>query len=136
MLARTTAAAAALAILTLPALAEPGPHPATLAGHAVMPALSFVDPPEDAPADLRVSGKFTTGRRVEAPGTVEGTSGDRPTGVKLPFRPESGLSQLTMRPLPWGSRAALHAAAIPTAAEVGVLAEPTPQVPAPAIFRP
>jgi hypothetical protein len=60
--------------------------PAVLVGHAVLPALSFVDAPADAPADLKVSGKFTTGRRVEALGTVEGTSGDRPTGVKLPFR--------------------------------------------------
>jgi hypothetical protein len=60
--------------------------PAVLAGHAVLPALSFVDAPADAPADLKISGKFTTGKRVEALGTVEGTSGDRPTGVKLPFR--------------------------------------------------
>jgi len=60
--------------------------PALLAGHAVLPAQSFVDAPADAPADLKVSGKFTTGKRVEALGTVEGTSGDRPTGVKLPFR--------------------------------------------------
>jgi hypothetical protein len=60
--------------------------PAVLAGHAVLPALSFVEAPADAPADLKISGKFTTGKRVEALGTVEGTSGDRPTGVKLPFR--------------------------------------------------
>jgi hypothetical protein len=60
--------------------------PAVLAGHEVLPALSFVEAPADAPADLKISGKFTTGKRVEALGTVEGTSGDRPTGVKLPFR--------------------------------------------------
>ncbi len=60
--------------------------PALLAGHAVLPAQSFVDAPADAPPDLKVSGKFTTGKRVEALGSVEGTSGDRPTGVKLPFR--------------------------------------------------
>ncbi|MGO4526951.1 esterase-like activity of phytase family protein [Microvirga sp. 2MCAF35] len=60
--------------------------PAVLAGHAVLPALSFVDAPADAPADLKVSGKFTTGKRIDALGTVEGTSGDRPTGVKLPFK--------------------------------------------------
>lgn len=33
--------------------------PATLAGHAVLPAASFVTPPADAPAALQVSGKFT-----------------------------------------------------------------------------
>ncbi|WP_457093470.1 esterase-like activity of phytase family protein [Microvirga sp. P5_D2] len=60
--------------------------PAVLAGHAVLPAQSLVEAPADAPADLKVSGKFTTGKRVEALGTVEGTSGDRPTGVKLPFK--------------------------------------------------
>lgn len=68
------------------ALAADGAHPATLAGHAVLPAESFVEAPADAPDDLKVAGKFTTGRRVEAPGSVEGKSDGRPTGVKLPFR--------------------------------------------------
>src|SRR3712207_8951319 len=68
--------------------------PAVLAGHAVLPALSFVDAPADAPADLKVSGKFTTGKRVEAFGTVEGTSGDRPTGVKIPFRGQIGRAHV------------------------------------------
>ncbi|MDR6889669.1 MULTISPECIES: esterase-like activity of phytase family protein [Variovorax] len=60
--------------------------PATLAGHAVLPAQSFVGAPKDAPADLQVSGKFTSGRRVEALGTVEGLSGGRGTGVSVPFK--------------------------------------------------
>src|SRR5690348_9132450 len=60
--------------------------PATLAGHAVLPAQSFVAAPKDAPADLQVSGKFTTGKRVEAVGSVEGLSGGRGTGVSLPFK--------------------------------------------------
>jgi len=34
--------------------------PATLAGHAVLPAMSLIPAPKDAPADLQVSGKFTT----------------------------------------------------------------------------
>ena len=59
---------------------------ATLAGHAVLPAQSFVAAPKDAPADLQLSGKFTSGQRVEAPGTVEGLSGGRGTGVSLPFK--------------------------------------------------
>jgi hypothetical protein len=60
--------------------------PATLAGHAVLPAQSFVAAPKDAPADLQVSGKFTSGKRVEALGTVEGLSGGRGTGVSVPFK--------------------------------------------------
>ena len=60
--------------------------PATLAGHAVLPAQSFVAAPKDAPADLQASGKFTSGKRVEALGTVEGLSAGRGTGVSLPFK--------------------------------------------------
>ena len=60
-------------------------YPATLAGHAVLPAASFISAPKDAPADLQVSGKFTTGARVEQIGSVEGLSAGRPTGISLPF---------------------------------------------------
>ncbi|MDQ0043263.1 esterase-like activity of phytase family protein [Variovorax boronicumulans] len=60
--------------------------PATLAGHAVLPAQSFVAAPKDAPADLQASGKFTSGKRVEALGTIEGLSGGRGTGVSVPFK--------------------------------------------------
>ena len=60
--------------------------PSTLAGHAVLPAQSFVPAPQDAPADLQVSGKFSNGKRTEAVGTVEGMSFGRGTGVSLPFQ--------------------------------------------------
>jgi hypothetical protein len=63
-----------------------GVFPATLAGHVVMPAKSFVAAPKDAPQDLQVSGKFSNGQRTEALGAVEGMSGGRPTGVSLPFK--------------------------------------------------
>ena len=55
-------------------------HQATLAGHVVLPAATFIEPPADAPADLKTSGKFATGpTRVEALGSVEGKSrGVRP----------------------------------------------------------
>ncbi len=74
-------------------------YPATLAGHAVMPAQTFISAPQDAPADLRVSGKFTTGQRVEKIGSVEGKSAGRPTGVSLPFKGQpvqghSGIKRL------------------------------------------
>jgi hypothetical protein len=70
--------------LSLPAAAQQE-FTATLAGHALLPAESFLAAPADAPPDLKVSGKFTTGSRVEALNTVEGRSAGRPTGVKLPF---------------------------------------------------
>jgi len=38
------------------------------------------------PDDLKTSGKYTTGRRVDAIGSVMGKSFERPTGVSLPFK--------------------------------------------------
>jgi hypothetical protein len=91
--------ALAAVALAFPAQADQV-FPATLAGHAVLPALSFIDMPADAPADLRVSGKFTTGKRVEAIGSVEGQSAGRPTGVSLPFKgqPLQGHSGIKRMP--------------------------------------
>ncbi|MGJ5206672.1 esterase-like activity of phytase family protein [Bradyrhizobium sp. HKCCYLR20261] len=78
---------AALALSTGAALAQgEGEFPAKLAGHAVLPAESFIDAPADAPDDLKTSGKYTTGKRVEAIGSVMGKSYERPTGVSLPFK--------------------------------------------------
>ena len=86
---------AATALIALPALAQQQ-FPATLEGHAILPAATFVNPPEDAPASLRVSGKYTTAdrHRVDAIGTVPGMDGIRPTGLSLPFngQPVQGLS--------------------------------------------
>lgn len=59
--------------------------PVTLAGHAILPAKTLIPAPKDAPVDLQVSGKFTTGKRVEQLGSVEGLSAGRPTGLSLPF---------------------------------------------------
>jgi len=61
-------------------------YPATLAGHAVLPANSLIAAPKDAPADLQTSGKFTSGKRVDKLGSVEGLSAGRPTGISLPFK--------------------------------------------------
>ena len=92
------AAGLAVSFLVRPALADP--HNAVLAGHVVIPALTFVDPPADAPADLKTSGKFTTGVRIDAVGAVEGRSKGRPTGVKLPFngQPAQGHSGIKRMP--------------------------------------
>ena len=60
--------------------------PATLAGHAILPVNSTVPAPSNAPTDLQVSGKFTTGKRVDTLGQVEGKSADRPTGMHIPIK--------------------------------------------------
>ncbi|MEY0876523.1 esterase-like activity of phytase family protein [Providencia manganoxydans] len=59
--------------------------PATLAGHAILAVDSTVPAPKDAPQDLHVSGKYTTGNRVDELGKVEGKSADHPTGMSVPI---------------------------------------------------
>ncbi len=75
----------AAAVLCLPRAQAQTEFPATLAGHAILPAPSFIAAPADAPADLRFSGKFTTGVRVERLDSVEGRSANRLTGISVPF---------------------------------------------------
>ncbi len=73
----------------------PKEYPAKLLGHALLPANTLVPAPGDAPADLKVSGKFTTpGKRIEQVGSVMGLSGGRPTGLSTPFagQPVQGFS--------------------------------------------
>ncbi|WP_416190827.1 esterase-like activity of phytase family protein [Neisseria sp. CCUG12390] len=82
---RTTLVYAALVSLFTPAVASAQAHEAVLAGHAVLPAKTFIQAPHDAPETLRYSGKFTTSSRVENPESIEGKSDKRPTGVFLPF---------------------------------------------------
>ncbi|GLS13809.1 esterase-like activity of phytase family protein [Hydrogenophaga electricum] len=78
-------------------------YPATLAGHAILPAKTFIPAPKDAPADLKVSGKFTTGQRVDAVGSVEGKSAGRPTGVSLPFQGQPVQGHSGIKRMPDGS---------------------------------
>lgn len=90
-----TAGWCALSICAMPVQAQAvRAYPAQLAGHAVMPAMSMLQAPQDAPADLRSSGKFTTQPPTYTLGSVEGKSDNRPTGVKLPFdgQPRQGHS--------------------------------------------
>lgn len=84
-LSRLAACAALLCATSSSALAQQA-YPATLSGHAVLPALTLIAAPKDAPADLQTSGKFTTGSRVEKLASVEGKSVGRPTGIALPFK--------------------------------------------------
>ena len=74
-------------LISLPAsVLAKAAYPANLAGHAVLPAETYIPAPKSAPADLQVSGKFTTGQRVDKLASVEGVSAGRPTGVFLPFK--------------------------------------------------
>jgi hypothetical protein len=79
------------------AAAEATKFPATLMGHAVLAADTSVTAPADAPADLKVAGKFTApaGRRVDTIGAIEGTSflsakeAPHRTGHKMPMQGQS-----------------------------------------------
>ncbi|MFC5521528.1 esterase-like activity of phytase family protein [Polaromonas jejuensis] len=102
-LALIAAAAAALASSPLYAQTAVPAYSATLAGHVVMPAKSFIAAPKDAPQDLQISAKFTTGKRVEAVGTVEGLSAGRPTGVSLPFKGQPLQGHSGIKKMPDGS---------------------------------
>lgn len=79
------AAGAALVCAALaPAHAQQA-FPATLTGHAVMPAFTVIPAPADAPADLRHAGKFTTAQRVEKLGSVMGLYSRPPHGHQPAF---------------------------------------------------
>jgi len=100
-------AVAALALV--PVARAETTFPATLAGHAMIPAFTLLTPPADAPADAFVSGKFTGPARNHVPGSVMGTTGgqhgNRETGIALPFegQPFQGLSGFAMTPAADGS---------------------------------
>ena len=100
----STAIAVALAgtVAALPLHAQTA-FPATLAGHVVMPAQSFIAAPKDASDDLKISGKFTSGKRVDAIGTIEGLSAGRPTGVSLPFNGQPIQGHSGIKKMPDGS---------------------------------
>jgi hypothetical protein len=88
---RLTAAAALALAIAAPASAQPREFPATLAGHALIPAQRMILPPDDAPPAFRVSGRFTgTGNlRTDAIASIP-----QRTGIALPFvgQPLQGFS--------------------------------------------
>ena len=92
----------ALCVLALPSHAQDTQFPATLAGHALIPALTMIPAPADAPADAQISGKFTGAVRNMQPQSVMGDTGaahgKRPTGIMLPFngQPVQGFSGFAM----------------------------------------
>ena len=73
---------------------------ARVAGHAVLPAATFVAPPADAPPGFATSGRFTgpgnirNEQRGSVMGNVGPTYGNRETGLSLPFagQPVQGFS--------------------------------------------
>ncbi|HEY4199987.1 MAG TPA: esterase-like activity of phytase family protein [Devosiaceae bacterium] len=61
--------------------ADPVKYDAVLKAHAELPAASFVPAPADAPYEFQMSGRFTSGTRVEQ---LDGYH-DPKTGVGMPF---------------------------------------------------
>ena len=76
--------------------------PAKLAGHSILPAASYFQPPASAPELFATTGKFASPdrKRVDTVESIEGTSflsakeAPRKTGMKLPFKgqPYQGFS--------------------------------------------
>lgn len=93
-----TAAALGLALTA----AAQTKYPAVLEGHAILPAMTLVPAPADAPPELQISGRYAgpPGQRVDTPESVPGISAlsdktaPRPTGISLPLKgqPVQGLS--------------------------------------------
>ncbi|MHC1549801.1 esterase-like activity of phytase family protein [Phyllobacterium sp. K27] len=83
-------------MMALPVQAAEQEFPAKLVSHAILPANTMVQAPENAPEHLKTSGKFTTADRKRAVelGTVPGKDGVRLTGLSLPFdgQPLQGFS--------------------------------------------
>ena len=109
---------ALIALMTAPVVAQADvvgqTFPATLAGHAVIAPNTIIPAPEDAPASLKVSGKYAAGAaRVDEVGTIEGTTGgyhgNRGTGLSFPFegQPVQGFSGFAMERADDGSIIAL-----------------------------
>lgn len=100
-LRRALITAVLLAAPALPTLAQTAVR-AELAGHALLPAATFTAPPADAPAVLKMSGRYlhADGRRRDVPGSVPGIAflsdpkAPRPTGMDGPFngQPIQGFS--------------------------------------------
>ncbi|MCM0019739.1 MAG: esterase-like activity of phytase family protein [Tagaea sp.] len=93
------AVSVAALLAAAPALADQR-FPATLAGHAILPANTLIPAPADAPDAFKVSGKFagpgnTRNERLASVPGMSGTgAGARPTGLSFPFegQPVQGFS--------------------------------------------
>jgi hypothetical protein len=100
---KTPIAAIVVTLCCLQAVQAQTEFTSTLAGHALIPAQSFLPAPKDAPADLQISGKFTGGSRADVLGSVEGKSANRPTGVSVPFQGQPVQGHSGVKRMPDGS---------------------------------
>jgi hypothetical protein len=105
---RTLLAAALLAAAAFPAAADTR-FEATLAGHALLPAATFMQPPQGAPPGFALSGRFTgpENRRAEEPGSVPADTGAPTAGARPAFRSPSAASRCRASPAssPWATGA-------------------------------
>mgnify|MGYP001809637169 CR=1 FL=1 len=93
------AVSVAALLAAAPALADQR-FPATLMGHAILPAYTTIAAPADAPLAFAVSGKFAgpgntrNERMLSVPGMSGMGAGARPTGLSFPFQgqPVQGYS--------------------------------------------
>ena len=55
-------------------------YPSVLEGHAILPAMTLVPAPADAPPDLQISGRFAgpPTQRIDTPESVPGISASHP----------------------------------------------------------
>ena len=69
----TTLVLVTAAAWAVPTVAQTA-FPATLAGHAILPAMTLVPAPADAPQDLQISGRYAgpAGPLVDSPEIVTG----------------------------------------------------------------
>lgn len=99
---RTLGLTYALLASTAAWAADAPQFPATLAGHAALPAMTLVQPPADAPELFKISGRFTAQdrRRVDELGAIPTVAftadkaAPRSSGVGLPLagQPAQGMS--------------------------------------------
>ena len=96
-----TAAAMTALALAIPATAQTK-YPAILEGHAILPAMTLIPAPADAPQELQISGRYAgqpglridTVESVPAMSALSDKAAPRPTGVSFPLKgqPVQGLS--------------------------------------------
>lgn len=98
------AATALAAVMASPAYADQL-YPATLEGHVILPAATFIAPPADAPGSLRHAAKYTSPDRHRAVelGSVPGMDGVRPTGLAMPFDGQAVQGFSGIRTMPDGT---------------------------------
>jgi hypothetical protein len=102
MRAHSIFTASAIALILTGQVQAQTKFPAVLEGHAILPAMTLIPPPADAPQELQISGRFAgpPGQRIDTPESVPAMSAlsdktaPRPTGLSLPLKgqPVQGLS--------------------------------------------